>query len=83
YRSAIFFHDEAQRVAAEASKQKLEQSGVLKRAIVTEITRLDAFYPAEDYHQDYYKNNSRRYRYYRSGCGRDRRLVEIWGKSSK
>lgn len=82
YRSEIFFHDEAQRVAAEASKQKLQQSGLLKAPVVTEITRLEAFYPAEDYHQDYYKKNPVRYNYYRTGCGRDRRLMEIWGKSS-
>jgi methionine-S-sulfoxide reductase len=81
YRSAIFFHDEAQRVAAETSKQKLQQSGVLKGPVVTEITRLDGFYPAEDYHQDYYKKNPVRYRYYRNGCGREKTLEKVWGKS--
>jgi methionine-S-sulfoxide reductase len=81
YRSEIFFHDESQRAAAEASKQKLQQSGVLKAPVATGITRFEAFYPAEDYHQDYYKKNPVRYNYYRTGCGRERTLEKIWGKS--
>jgi peptide-methionine (S)-S-oxide reductase len=64
---------------AEESKQALERSGRLKNPIVTEITPATAFYPAEDYHQDYYKKNPLRYRYYRAGCGRDERLRELWG----
>ena len=78
YRSGIFFHDDAQREAAEASKAAIAASGKVQR-VVTEITPIDAFYPAEDYHQDYYKKNPIRYKYYRSGCGRDRRLEELWG----
>jgi peptide-methionine (S)-S-oxide reductase len=79
YRSAIFFHDEAQRLAAEASKQKIEASGRFKQKIVTEIVPATVFYPAEAYHQDYYKKNPLRYQTYRTGCGRDRRLRELWG----
>lgn len=77
YRSGIFFHDEAQRQAAEKSKKEI--SALLKRPIVTEITKAGPFWPAEDYHQDYYKKNPIRYKIYRGGCGRDRRLKEIWG----
>lgn len=79
YRSAIFFHDEAQRRAAEASKQALESSGRFKPKIVTEIVAASTFYPAEEYHQDFYKKNPVRYTTYRAGCGRDRRLEELWG----
>jgi peptide-methionine (S)-S-oxide reductase len=78
YRSAIFYHDEAQRAAAEASKAAVEAGGKVKR-VVTEITPFEVFYPAEDYHQDYYLKNPLRYKYYRSGCGRDARLAELWG----
>jgi peptide methionine sulfoxide reductase msrA/msrB len=80
YRTAIFYEGEAQKRAAEASKRALEASGRLKRPIVTEIVPLDAFYPAEDYHQDFYKKSPVRYTSYRAGCGRDRRLEELWGK---
>ena len=80
YRSAIFTHDDAQRAAAEASKKKLEDSGALKGAkVATEIVAATTFYPAEEYHQDYYVKNPLRYKYYRWGCGRDQRLEEIWG----
>ena len=82
YRSAIYFHDDAQRQAAEASKQKLESSGQLHGKIVTEIVPAATFYPAEEYHQDYYKKNPVRYNMYRTGCGRDRRLKELWGESA-
>jgi peptide-methionine (S)-S-oxide reductase len=81
YRTAIFYADEAQKRAAQASKDAIEKSAKLPGSIVTEITPLDAFYPAEDYHQDYYKKNVRHYQRYRKGCGRDRRLQELWGKS--
>jgi peptide-methionine (S)-S-oxide reductase len=81
YRSAIFYLDDAQRAAAEKSKRDIEASGVLKRPIVTEIVAAGPFYPAEEYHQDYYRKNPIRYRYYRSGCGRDARLEELWGKA--
>lgn len=77
YRSAIFYHHEEQRRLAEASKQRL--TGRFSQPIVTEIVPLRAFYPAEEYHQDFYKKNPLRYKAYRSGCGRDRRLQELWG----
>ena len=80
YRSAIFYHDEAQREAAEQSLAELERSKPFPEPIVTEITAAAAFYPAEAYHQDYYKKNKLRYSYYRKGCGRDRRLAELWGE---
>jgi len=63
---------------AEASKQALEKSGRFTR-IYTELIAAGAFYPAEEYHQDYYKKNPLRYRYYRSGCGRDARVKSVWG----
>jgi peptide-methionine (S)-S-oxide reductase len=81
YRPAIFFHDEAQKKAAEASKRKIEQSGKLPGPIATQIVPLTQFYPAEEYHQDFYKKNPVRYKTYRFGCGRDARLAELWGKS--
>jgi len=79
YRSAIFVHDAAQRAAAEGSRAELERTKVLAAPIVTEITEASTFYPAEEYHQDYAKNHPLKYRYYRRGCGRDRRLEELWG----
>jgi peptide-methionine (S)-S-oxide reductase len=79
YRSAIFYHDEAQREAAERSRSELERSKPFEEPIVTEITPATAFYPAEASHQDYAKKNPIRYRYYRKGCGRDQRLAELWG----
>ena len=82
YRTAIFYHDEAQRKAAEASKAALEKSKPFKEPIVTPIQMASAFYPAEEYHQDYYKKNPVRYQIYRSGCGRDARLKELWGASA-
>jgi peptide-methionine (S)-S-oxide reductase len=81
YRSAIFAHDAEQRRLAEASKQALTRSGRLPGPIVTEIRPATAFFPAEGYHQDYYRKNPLRYRYYRSGCGRDHRLEALWGPS--
>ena len=82
YRSAIFYADEAQKAAALASKAKLEESGQLKKPIVTQIVAFAAFYPAEDYHQDFYKKNAFRYQTYRMGCGRDQRLKELWGAAA-
>ena len=79
YRSQIFYEDDAQKRVAEESKKALEASGRLKKPIVTQVTHLDAFYPAEDYHQDFYKKNPIRYTTYRAGCGRDRRLAQLWG----
>ena len=83
YRSAIFVHDEEQRRLAEASKKKVEASPALRSfgPVVTEIVGASRFYPAEDYHQDYYREHALRYKYYRSGCGRDARLRQIWGES--
>jgi peptide methionine sulfoxide reductase msrA/msrB len=80
YRSAIFYSDEAQERAAVASKEELEKAGVL-REVATEVVPLQAFYPAEAYHQDFYRKNPARYKMYRTGCGRDRRLEQLWGKT--
>ena len=82
YRSAIFYEGEAQKTAALASKAKLEESGQLKKPIVTQIVAFAVFYPAEDYHQDFYKKNPFRYQTYRMGCGRDQRLKELWGDAA-
>jgi peptide-methionine (S)-S-oxide reductase len=79
YRTAIFYHDEAQRKAAEASKAALAKSKPFKQDIVTPIEMAAPFYAAEDYHQDYYVKNPVRYKFYRNGCGRDARLKELWG----
>ena len=81
YRAAIFYEGEDQKRAALASRARLETSGRLPGPIVTGITPLEAFYPAEVYHQDFYQKELRRYFSYRAGCGRDRRLRELWGKS--
>ena len=81
YRSGVFFHDDAQRKAAEASRAALDKSKPFKQPIVTEITKAAEFYAAEDYHQDYYMKNPVRYKLYRNGCGRDARLKELWGKA--
>ena len=80
YRSAIFYQEDEQRRLAEESKAKLEQSGRFDKPIVTEIVKLGTFYPAEEYHQDYYKKNPLRYKYYRYGSGRDQFLEQVWGK---
>ncbi|MGE5526709.1 MAG: peptide-methionine (S)-S-oxide reductase MsrA [Rhodospirillaceae bacterium] len=80
YRTAIFYHDEEQRRLAEASKAALAKSKPFKGDIVTQIAKAEEFYPAEDYHQDFYKKNPTRYKFYRAGCGRDARLTELWGK---
>ena len=82
YRSAIFYHGEEQRRAALQSKATLEKNKPFKGPVVTEVTPAGEFYPAEEYHQHYYKKNPLRYRYYRSGCGRDRRLKELWGDAA-
>ncbi|MGA7991980.1 MAG: peptide-methionine (S)-S-oxide reductase MsrA [Thermoanaerobaculia bacterium] len=79
YTTAIFFHDDAQRQAAEASKKALEASGILKAPVVTEIVKAGVFWKAEEYHQSYYRKNPIRYGFYRSGCGRDARLKQVWG----
>jgi peptide-methionine (S)-S-oxide reductase len=79
YRSEIFYHDEEQRRLAAASEQDLEKHKPFAAPIVTKITPATTFYPAEEYHQDYYLNNPIRYKYYRFSCGRDQRLEELWG----
>ena len=78
YRSVIFYANERQHRLAEASKEKLAASGIFKKPIVTEILPLGPFYPAEEYHQDYYKKNPIRYHWYRSGSGRDQFLEKTW-----
>jgi len=82
YRTMIFANSDAQLKAAEASKAALEASGKLPAPIVTEIVTAPTFWPAEDYHQDYYLKNPVRYQYYRTGCGRDERLKEVWGEEA-
>ncbi|HYZ26463.1 MAG TPA: peptide-methionine (S)-S-oxide reductase MsrA, partial [Geminicoccaceae bacterium] len=82
YRTGIFVHDEEQRRLAEASKRALEDSGRFDQPIVTEIVAAGAFYPAEDYHQDYYETNPIRYKFYRWNCGRDARLTQLWGDAA-
>ena len=78
YRSGIYWQNEAERKIVEASRDALLKSGKLKQ-IHTELAAATVFYPAEEYHQDYYKKNPIRYAYYRNGCGRDARVKEIWG----
>jgi peptide methionine sulfoxide reductase msrA/msrB len=80
YRPAIFHETEEQRQAALASRKALEASGRFRQPIAVQIAPLEAFYPAEEYHQDFYKKSAFRYKTYRLGCGRDRRLEAIWGK---
>lgn len=80
YRPGIYPLDDAQMRAAQASKQAIIDAGEVSPVLV-EIEPATTFYLAEDYHQDYYKTNSLRYKYYRFACGRDRRLEELWGKS--
>jgi peptide-methionine (S)-S-oxide reductase len=80
YRSGIFPLDQKQLKEAEASKASRQKNKPFKAPIVTEITLATTFYPAEEYHQDYYLKNPIRYRYYRTGCGRDARLKDLWGR---
>ena len=79
YRHAIFANGAEQLAAAKASLAALEKTKPFKEPIVTEIMLATRFYLAEDYHQDYYKKNPVRYKYYRNGCGRDARLKQLWG----
>jgi peptide-methionine (S)-S-oxide reductase len=79
YRTAIYPVNAEQLKLAQASKAALEKSKPFKEPIVTEITQASTFYPAEDYHQDYYLKNPVRYKYYRTSCGRDSRLKQLWG----
>ena len=80
YRTAIFAVDAAQLKAAQASLAALEKSKPFPEPIVTQVALAGPFYAAEDYHQDYYKKNPVRYQYYRTSCGRDARLKQLWGK---
>ena len=82
YRSAIFYRDAAQKAEAEESKRKLEEDKRFTGRIATQIVAATQFYPAEEYHQHFYKKNPTRYQSYRRGCGRDRRLQELWGESA-
>lgn len=81
YRAGIFYHDEQQRSSAEKSKAGVQAR--FKPPVTTEITAATVFYPAEDYHQDYYKKNPVRYKLYTHGCGRAARLEEVWGAAKK
>jgi len=78
YRTGIFYHDDVQRGAAQESKRKLQAHKPFAEPVVTEVTAAGMFYPAEDYHQDYYLKNPVRYKFYRFSCGRDSRLEELW-----
>jgi len=80
YRTAIFYHNEEQKRLAEDSKKKFDASGRFGKPIVTEIVPAGRFYPAEEYHQDYYKKSAARYKFYRFNSGRDQYLEKIWGK---
>jgi peptide-methionine (S)-S-oxide reductase len=82
YRSEIFYHNEEQRRLAVVSEQDLEKHKRFAAPIVTRITPATTFYPAEEYHQDYYQKNPLRYKFYRFSCGRDQRLEELWGGDS-
>jgi peptide methionine sulfoxide reductase msrA/msrB len=80
YRSLIFYQTEEQKAKAEHSRLLLNESKRYKAPVITEIRRFEAFYPAEEYHQDYYKKNPIRYKYYRFQSGRDQYLEKIWGE---
>lgn len=82
YRTAIYAQDAEQLRIAQASRAALEKSKPFQAPIVTEIAPADTFYPAESYHQDYYLKNPVRYSYYRTGCGRDARLKQLWGEAA-
>ncbi len=83
YRTGIFAHGDEQKKQADASRAALMKSKPFKAEIVTEITAASTFYPAEDYHQDYYLKNPVKYKFYRFNCGRDARLKELWGEAPK
>ena len=81
YRTAIFVNTDDERAVAEAEIGEIETSGVLQDPIVTRVIQAETFWPAEDYHQNYYKKNPLKYRYYRASCGRDGRVEDLWGES--
>jgi peptide-methionine (S)-S-oxide reductase len=80
YRAAIFYQTDEEKRASDIFKQAIEQSKRFKEAIVTQIVPAAQFYPAEEYHQDFYKKNPVRYKFYKYNCGRAQRLEELWGK---
>jgi peptide-methionine (S)-S-oxide reductase len=82
YRSAIFYRTPQQKTLAQKSRDAVVRSKRLKEPIVTELVAFHAFYPAEEYHQDYYKKNPEHYASYRKGCGRDERLRTLWGPAA-
>jgi peptide methionine sulfoxide reductase msrA/msrB len=83
YRAVIFYHNEEQKRLAEESKQDLEKSGRFDKPIVTEIIKFSQFYEAEEYHQDYYRKNPLRYKFYRQNSGRDQFLKKAWGTAKE
>lgn len=83
YRAAIFYHDDEQKKVVDASKKELEQSGRFSKPIVTSILPAAPFYPAEDYHQDFYKKNKQEYKEDRAKSGRDEFIAETWKKNNQ
>ncbi|MBL8012708.1 MAG: peptide-methionine (S)-S-oxide reductase MsrA [Candidatus Omnitrophica bacterium] len=83
YRTVIFYHDDEQKTIAEDSKQKLSGSGKFKKPIVVEIQPASVFYPAEEYHQKYYKKSARHYEQYHQASGRDQFFKAIWGRGDR
>jgi peptide-methionine (S)-S-oxide reductase len=81
YRSSVFYQDEAQQTLADRSKTAIATQ--LQQSVATGIVAASEFYPAEDYHQNYYQTHSAKYRFYRFACGRDQRLADIWGNTAK
>lgn len=80
YRSSIFYQDQAQQALASQSKTAIAEQ--LKQPIATEVVAASEFYPAEDYHQNYYKTHAAKYQFYRFACGRDQRLAKVWGETA-
>ncbi|MFM8552218.1 MAG: peptide-methionine (S)-S-oxide reductase MsrA [Nitrospiraceae bacterium] len=79
YRSAIFYHNDEQKRLAEESNKKVEATKPFKEPVVTQIVPASTFYAAEEYHQDFYKKNPIRYKFYKHNCGRAKRLAQLWG----
>jgi len=80
YRTAIFYHDDEQKRLAEETRKQVQER--FRQTVATEIVAATQFYPAEEYHQDFYKKNPMRYYSYRAGCGRDQRLKQLWGEAA-